>query len=510
MHILQKFVTIYKDKNNGWLHQLLIVFIAFGIIASAINLLNDRSLWLDEIMLATSIVNRSFIELLQPLEMDQVAPIGFLFVEEFFTTLFNNKDWSFRLFPFFSFLLSIILIYTLSKQLFKSTTIALLSCALFSLNLNILLYAIEVKQYIVDVFISLLVVVSALHFQKHQHNKSLILFTVVSILSVWFSNIAVIMLFTVGLYILFKMYFKNPERDYKGFIPIIFSAISFFIYYAIFIHEHPAREHMLEYWTDMRGFLYKDLFSYNFNYFIYSRTRTILEWLIAIDSYFWFITLGFIIIGVLANLKLRKALFITLLPIGIHLTLSYFKLYPFQTRLALYLFPFLIILLSAGLWVTYLFFKRFSIKISVFILLIPLLCNAIAVAKNTPKEHEEIKKSMQYINTNIDRSDAILVYSSSKIHFNYYKSKFPNIINNQFIHYGIEFDYDNNTLKHLEVFNNLTEKIWIVFSHTKKEEKVGYNEEHLTINHIRHLGFKLLSKKKYTGSSVYEMTKINP
>lgn len=506
MHALQKIMTIYKDNNNGWLQKLLLCFITFGIIASILNLLNCRSLWLDEAMLALSLVNRSYLELLQPLEMDQVAPIGFLFIEEFFTTLFNNQDWSFRLFPFISFLSSIFLIYILSKQLFKSTIIALLSCAFFSLNLSILLYAIEVKQYIIDVFIGLLIAVSALYFQKQQNQKSLIIFTCVGIISVWFSNVAVIMLFTVGVYILFKMYYKNPERNLKGFIPIIFGMISFLIYYMLFIHNHPARTHMIEYWTNNFGFLYKDLFSYNFNYFIYSRTRNILDGLIAIDG-FWFITLGFIIIGVFANLKLKKALLITLLPIGIHFILSYFKLYPFHTRLVLYLFPFYIMLLSAGLWATHIYLKRITVNISVLVLLIPLISNAYNVAIKTPIEQEEIKKSMHFVNTNIKTQDAIFIYFASGISFDFYKNKFPNIANNQFIQYGITCSDD---LKPYQRIDYLKKKIWFIFSHTEKEDENEYNKEDCIIDNFKILEYKLINKKKYTGSSVYEMIKIKP
>ncbi|MBK8875589.1 MAG: hypothetical protein IPN13_17395 [Bacteroidetes bacterium] len=59
-------------------------FIVVGVGLSILNFMNFRSLWLDEAMLALNIVNKSAMELLQPLDYNQVAPIGFLLIEKCF------------------------------------------------------------------------------------------------------------------------------------------------------------------------------------------------------------------------------------------------------------------------------------------------------------------------------------------------------------------------------------------------------------------------------------------
>ncbi len=51
--------------------------IYFGILVRVVQYLSNRSLWNDEAALALNIVNRSYLELLQPLDYDQGAPIGF-------------------------------------------------------------------------------------------------------------------------------------------------------------------------------------------------------------------------------------------------------------------------------------------------------------------------------------------------------------------------------------------------------------------------------------------------
>jgi len=67
-------------------------FIMIGIGLSIINVLHLRSLWLDEAMLALNIINKPVVELLKPLNFNQVAPIGFLKIEKIFTILFGNTE----------------------------------------------------------------------------------------------------------------------------------------------------------------------------------------------------------------------------------------------------------------------------------------------------------------------------------------------------------------------------------------------------------------------------------
>ena len=60
--------------------------LAVGIVLVGVGLrlwlyLQGASLWLDEAMLANNIVNRAYASLLQRLDHDQGAPVGFLFLQ---------------------------------------------------------------------------------------------------------------------------------------------------------------------------------------------------------------------------------------------------------------------------------------------------------------------------------------------------------------------------------------------------------------------------------------------
>lgn len=75
---------------------------AFVLIAIAVRVglyLRNRALWLDEVMLAMNVVERSIGELFQPLDYNQSAPLGFLLVAKLATIILGQNDWVLRAVP---------------------------------------------------------------------------------------------------------------------------------------------------------------------------------------------------------------------------------------------------------------------------------------------------------------------------------------------------------------------------------------------------------------------------
>ena len=83
----------------------------WGVIVRIIQYSFNRSLWLDEAALASSIVTRSYGGLLGGLDYNQIAPIGFLFAEKFFILLFGNNEFALRVFPLLCGVVSIFLFF---------------------------------------------------------------------------------------------------------------------------------------------------------------------------------------------------------------------------------------------------------------------------------------------------------------------------------------------------------------------------------------------------------------
>ena len=120
---------------------ILASFIIIGIGLSFLNFLNFRSLWVDEAMLALNIVKKPTHELLQPLDFNQVAPIGFLLIEKLFASLLGSADWTMRIFPLISFLVSTFLLFSVTNKILKNNSFALFASAFFATSILMLSYS---------------------------------------------------------------------------------------------------------------------------------------------------------------------------------------------------------------------------------------------------------------------------------------------------------------------------------------------------------------------------------
>ena len=441
-------------------------------------------------MLALNIVNHSYLELLEPLDMNQVAPIGFIYIEKFLASLFGNEDWSLRIFPFISFLLSIPLIFKLNKQLFNSTFIALFSCALFSLNITLIEYSSEVKQYSSDVLICLILVTSALDYYNSRTNKTLILYSVISVLAIWFSNIAIIIIFTLMFYGLIKTFFIDRKLS-KCIIPILLGISSFTIYYFLFINNHPTREMMVDYWSTENAFLPQNIFSAEFYIFFFEKTKMIFDNLFSV-TYFWVIAFIFYSIGLFSNFKNRTLIFLLVVPQVIHFTLSALKIYPVDERLILYLTPFFITLLSAGSFIAYKYINKKIIKLPLIVLILPALLNIYSLFKNLPIEKQEVKECMEFINNKIKQGDNIYVSYTSRPAFDFYKNQFPQINKCESIIVS-KSDYKNTDLSKYDELLTFKGKTWVVFSHPHKIFGTDLFEKDYVLHKLKAKGFDVIN-----------------
>jgi len=93
------------------------ILIGLGILLPLIQFIYNRSIWLDEAMLSLNIIHKGYFELLKPLDYVQVAPILFLIIEKFFSTIIPNSEYGLRLFPLLSYWVSLFFFYKIVKIL---------------------------------------------------------------------------------------------------------------------------------------------------------------------------------------------------------------------------------------------------------------------------------------------------------------------------------------------------------------------------------------------------------
>ena len=195
------------------------LLIAVGIVLRLRQYFVNRSLWVDEAMLAFNIVNRTFGALTLPLDFNQGAPIGFLFIEKFIILVLGNHDYILRLFPIFSGVLSIYLIYRIASEHFgKSGMFAVL---LFSISTSIIYYSSELKQYSSDVMFALLLTyLSTLCLKQEAHILNFILLGIAGIFSVWVSHPSTFILAGIGLILVVEKILKKAYSQIPWILSI--------------------------------------------------------------------------------------------------------------------------------------------------------------------------------------------------------------------------------------------------------------------------------------------------
>ncbi len=241
--------------NRGWKAFLswekaaIALLILSGMILRVRQYLTGRSLWADEAMLALNIVERDFVGMFQPLEYDQGAPVGFLLVEKLFNVTLGKHEFALRLFPLLVGLLSLGLFYLLLKRI-TSRAGLLIALALFAFNPRLIYYSSEVKQYIIDVAVSillLLIATSALSASPRKRDYAWL--SLAGLLALWFSHSALFVLAGIGLAL---VVISLQRRDYSSLRLVIGMGVLWVLeiafLYLLILKDLSQNAYMKEYW----------------------------------------------------------------------------------------------------------------------------------------------------------------------------------------------------------------------------------------------------------------------
>ena len=106
----------------------------------------NRSLWLDESLMALNLLHRTFAQLTKPLDYQLVAPLAWLFAEKSCSLLFGPRELSLRLVAIAGGTLAMVLVALLARRILAPRA-ALVAVALFALSPPLIYYSSELKPY---------------------------------------------------------------------------------------------------------------------------------------------------------------------------------------------------------------------------------------------------------------------------------------------------------------------------------------------------------------------------
>ncbi len=473
--------------------------VLLGVLFRLRQFLFDRSLWLDESLIALNIIRRTPAELFGPLDNHQGAPIAFLLLEKAAVYLFGTGELALRLVPCLCGIISIFLFARVARR-FLASPAFLIALALFALCGPLLYYSSEVKQYSSDVFaaVTLLLVATPIEERFYRGAIGTAVAAIVGAVAVWCSYPAIFILAGVGAALLCKwLWHKDKRAMLPLFVLGAIWSISFLACYMVTMRRLSGDSFLLSYWHDAFAPLNP----------------------LPIANLLWYpgaflclfsgpLGLTFCGIAGIATIlgavslyhEHRDELPILVAPALCALLASGLHRYPFQGRFLLFLVPFILLVMAEGLGMiiarTHSLFPALGALLAGFLLFHPVLSAAQTFRR--PAGVEEIRPVLRYIEAHRQQGDILYCYYSARHPLEYYRLRqtvgsMPEI----------EGAYGRDDWKaYREDLDKLKGRgrVWLLFSHVWRSD--GVDEERLFLDYLDGLGRRLESSQE-PGASTY-------
>ena len=485
----------------SWDKAAALLLIGLGAVLRLRQYLTGRSLWADEAMLALNIVERGFTGMFHPLDYDQGSPIGFLLVEKLFNTVLGKHELVLRLFPLLVGLISLGLFYLLLKRVTSGAGL-LVALALFAFNPRLIYYSSEVKQYILDVALTILLLLLATPvFSISPRKRDYAWLTLAGLIALWFSHPVLFVLAGIGLALVIV---ALQRRDYASLRLVIGMGIVWVLniafLYLLILNDLSQNAYMREYWQG--AFLPMPPWS-DPGWFTKSLNENIgIQFGI---PYAVFVVFFLILVGWVMVWFHQRGVAIAFASIAlVTLTASALQLYPLFERMILFLVPVGLILIGKAVETLHQRVQRFQLLgvFSVLFLGGYLLYGPVVTSLQNfvePKYFEHIRPSMDFVRSSWKDGDALYVSYGALPAFRFYAPFYR--LENISYEFGEREDYQNpqNILSQLDLLEGQP-RLWILLSHVYEKEE--FNEREFILNYLDQAGEK---KREFRvpGTSVF-------
>ena len=141
-----------------------------GIIVRSIRYFLQFPLWPDETYLAENYLDRSFLELMRPLDFMQIAPILYLWLQHAILKLLGFSELTLRLYVFACSIGSLFLFRYLAGRLLRGSSY-LLAFGTFAVAYPLIRYSAKAKPYGSDMFVSLALLTLTVEWCRQPGNR---------------------------------------------------------------------------------------------------------------------------------------------------------------------------------------------------------------------------------------------------------------------------------------------------------------------------------------------------
>lgn len=328
-----------------YLRRLTPIALVVGAVLRTREWLHDKSLWLDEYSITQNIVGRSFAGLLKPLDFTQGGPVGWLWAEHASIKIFGVHELTLRLIPWLASLVALVVFARVATALIGPVATPA-ATVLFATSPILIYYAAETKQYSSDVACALLVLLVTTYLMRHRPTLRRGLFWGISCgVLIWCSQPSILVSAACGVFLLARWL-----RTTAALLPLVAGgamlAATVTADWFVTLRQLSGNAGLQLYWVSGYPPTGGTVSAY-LNWFR-STANSFVE---QVDHYAWPGLIGLLAAWGFASLIRRRrwsALLLGLLPL-VAVGAAVARKYPLSGRLALYLLPVEIMLLTAGL-----------------------------------------------------------------------------------------------------------------------------------------------------------------
>lgn len=401
--ILKKFGAKASNLIQKYGLLLLLIFIILAGAFLRIRLVfSNQSFWFDECALITNLVTKNYVDFIKPLDFGQVAPPLFLVIEKLMFEAFHKIfpiEMTFRFFPCFCSILSLILLPIFVDKVYKNRLFTCGVACFSAFAPYVVNYSNEVKQYSCELLVSILLISFFYFFDvKFFSKKKLFLFSLLLGLSPWISLSSLFVIAIGSLLVLFNInqHYKSYEKiKYMTLylFPICAGFLVYWFFYAKSIQKYQY-DFMLEYWQIINPSMFNHL---NFYQMFSEKTEYFLSNFCGIDYTHWHIFF-WCNVALLLLIRNKKMNFFLLGTLILTVCAGFMKIYPYEPRLILFLFP-----VFAMIYMQFLLFLKnrvftVLIAITLFVVTINSLCLSLSEYVVHKSEIRNIFEKLKEIN----------------------------------------------------------------------------------------------------------------
>ena len=484
--------SIVNQKTLIW------SIIWIGVFIRVFHFLDNRSLWRDEVYLATNIIELDLFKLaFSILEYEQKASVGFLWLSKLGVMLFGKGEMALRLFPLVSGILSLFVFLPVARHFLKPLGVVV-AMVILSFAPPLVFHAVEAKQYSTELLASVVVLYLFIKYQNKFDIASLTVWGFAGVLVLFFSLSSIFVLAGIAISVsLFYLLEKKWKPLFLSLIPFTIWLAGFVLYYMVFLYKYADSEWLIH-WFKVRGAFMPlvpssvaDVKWFVHTFYNIPRYPLGLMWIdlshpnpvIHVLLRLPFLAMVFLVIGSWKFYKEDKRIFLVMiLPILLTLLASGLEIYPFYERLIVFLAPIFILFIALGCTFTtekLAKYGNWKYAFPAFLLAVPVISSAHQVI-NTDR-FGDYKRSQQrsaflYVNEKIQPGDIVYVNWNSEHAYRFYKNSYdlkfdviegkdPRFISANYQEYMDHLKPDLEELKGQK-------RVWLVY-HKRVWEKMG-------------------------------------